>query len=292
MDQALTGLKTYELIDSGDFNKLEQVGPYRISRPSPQAVWRPTLPPDEWKKVDAFFTRFSGGEGKWSIVNKRMEKSWNINVSGIIFRMELTDFGHLGIFAEQAANWLQLQEIIAKARTSRSTMSVLNLFAYTGGSTIAAALAGAQCVHVDASKTSVAWARENASLNGPGELPIRWILDDVQKFVAREVRRGSRYQGIILDPPSFGRGTKGESWKIEEHLNGLLDQLKEILAPDFAFILLSAHSHGYTPEGMKNLLLPIVGHARGRFSAGEMLIPELGNQRHLPSGTYCLFTRE
>lgn len=292
MDQALSGLKTYELIDSGDFNKLEQVGPYRISRPSPQAVWRPILPPSEWKKVDAFFTRFSGGEGKWTIVNKRMEKTWAIRVSGINFRMELTDFGHLGIFAEQAANWLQLQEIITKARNSRSAISVLNLFAYTGGSTIACALAGAQCVHVDASKTSVAWARENASLNGPGELPIRWIVDDVQKFVAREVRRGSRYQGIILDPPSFGRGAKGESWKIEEHLNGLLSQLKDILAPDFAFILLSAHSHGYSPEGMKNLLLPVVGQVKGRFSAGEMLIPEPQNQRHLPSGTYCLFTRE
>lgn len=283
---------TYQLIDSGDFKKLEQVGEYRISRPSPQAVWRPRLNPDLWQKVDAYFTRFSGGEGKWTILNKKMKKTWDIQVAGIDFKMELTDFGHLGIFPEQAANWSQLQTLVKNGCQSRAEFNVLNLFAYTGGSTLAAALGGAKCVHVDASKTSVAWARENAARNGREELPVRWIVDDVQKFVAREIRRGSRYHGIILDPPSFGRGTKGESWKIEDHLNGLLDQLKQLLADDFAFLLLSAHSNGYTPEGMKNLLGPLVYGVKGHFDAREMLIPEQDQERMLPSGAYCLFVRD
>jgi 23S rRNA (cytosine1962-C5)-methyltransferase len=196
----------------------------------------------------------------------------------------------LGLFPEQDANWEILHNLIVKQKKD-AEFNVLNLFAYTGGSTLACASAGAKVVHLDASKTSVAWARDNAQASGLGEKPIRWIVDDVQKFVEREVRRGNKYQGIILDPPSFGRGANNEVWQIEDHLVPLLANLKQILADDFLFILLSSHSNGYTPLALQNLLLGIVNNQEGAFEVGEMIVREQDSGRVLPSGASALYVR-
>ncbi|MES2744763.1 MAG: class I SAM-dependent methyltransferase [Bdellovibrionota bacterium] len=282
---------TYRLIDSGNFEKLEQVGPFRMIRPSPQAVWMPSQP-KLWQKVDATFRRFAGGDGKWTIDNPAMKKPWTIEYGGLNLQIELTDFGHLGLFAEQRMNWQRIRNLSFDGTRNGSEFNVLNLFAYTGGSSLAAAQGGAHVAHVDASKTSVAWARTNADGNKLGEAPIRWLTDDVQKFVQREIRRNRLYKGIILDPPSFGRGTAGETWKIEEHLIPLLESLRSILDPEFSFFLLSSHSTGYTPIAMQNLLGSLLKGVKGRFIAEEMLVEEEGTGRALPSGASTWFIRE
>jgi 23S rRNA (cytosine1962-C5)-methyltransferase len=298
---------TYKLLDSGDFQKLEQVGPYRLVRPAAQAVWRPRLSPAQWQKVDATFTRFSGGDGKWDLRNKKLPRHWNITTSMGQLVIEMTDFGHLGIFPEQHDNWLALESLIQARGGSEKgpevPFKVLNLFAYTGGSSLAAAKGGAHVVHVDASKTSVNWARANAEAAGLGDKPIRWLVDDVQKFVSRELRRASQYHGIILDPPSYGRGPSGEAWKVEDHLVPMLTDLRQLLAPDYSFVLLSCHSSGYTPLALTNLLQGICIEP-GEFLAQEMVLREepvslqdselpaaVQKGRPLPSGASCLFTR-
>ncbi len=283
---------SYILIDSGNFQKLEQVGPYRIVRPSPQAVWSPRLSNEAWERVDARFHRFSGGDGKWTVLNKSMKKTWTIHYGGLNLQIELTDFGHLGLFPEQVTNWQRIRNLCADRTRDGLETRVLNLFAYTGGSSLASAQGGAKVFHIDASKTSVAWARTNAELNNLDDKEVHWLIDDVQKFAQREVRRNRKYHGIILDPPSFGRGAKGEVWKIEEHLIALLEILREILDPEFKFIILSSHSHGYTPLAMQNLLYPVIGDAKGRFISEEMVVKENENGRSLPSGASCFFLRD
>ena len=282
---------TYTLLDSGNFQKLEQVGPYQLVRPAAQAVWRPRLDEATWARADALFSRFSGGDGKWEVRNRKLPEAWRIDmpaVGDLVIR--LTDFGHLGIFPEQHDNWRRLAALVAQRRAAGLQTQVLNLFAYTGGSTLACARAGATVAHLDASKTSVNWGRENAEVAGLGACPVRWLVDDVQKFVAREVRRGVKYHGIILDPPSFGRGPKGETWKIEEMLPPLLDDLAKLLAEDYAFVLLSSHSAGYTPLALTNLLADLHTGAGGELSAGEMLVADRSG-RALPSGASCLLVR-
>lgn len=283
---------SYALIDSGNFQKLEQVGPYRLVRPSPQAVWKPRLEASHWEKVDARYQRFSGGDGRWHLINPKMQKTWTISYGGLQLQIELTDFGHLGLFPEQVMNWQRIRRLSFDGSRDDRPFHVLNLFAYTGGSTLAAAQGGARVSHVDASKTSVQWARDNAALNGLESQEIRWLLDDVQKFAARDLRRNKRYHGIILDPPSFGRGAKNEVWKIESDLIPLLDTLKALLADDFSFVLLSSHSNGYTPVAMQNLLRTMVGDLSGRFICEEMLVPEMDSGRALPSGASTWFIRE
>lgn len=282
--------------------KLEQVGPYRVARPSASAVWDTVLPKSEWEKVDAEFQRFSDGNGEWKIFNEKIKNSWAIEVSGITFNLKLTGFGHLGIFAEQEKNWRQIREIISRRVANRkgdSSFSVLNLFAYTGGSTLFSASGGAEVVHLDASKGSVAWARENAASSKLEGRPIRWIIDDVQDFVQKEIRREKKYQGIILDPPSYGRGSKNQVWKIESHLLPLLKDLQKLMADDFSFLLLSAHSPGYTPISLENQLRQICGGWRKnlstaptkliqKYESGEMLIYDKADKA-LPSGAYCLY---
>lgn len=286
---------TYQLIDTGHFQKLEQIGPYRVVRPAAQAVWRPRLGETEWKAADATFTRFSGGDGKWERRNRKLPESWPLEMPGIgTLVIRPTDFGHLGIFPEQHRNWGRLARLVEERQhaVKGGEFNVLNLFAYTGGSTLACASAGAHVAHVDASKTSVAWARENAEASGLQERPIRWLVDDAHKFVAREVRRGSKYHGIILDPPSYGRGPKGETWKIEDMLPPFLDDLAKILADDYAFVLLSSHSAGYTPLALINLLRDICPVESGTFDAEEMTLTEVDSGRVLPSGASCLFVRK
>lgn len=285
--------ETYQLIDSGLFEKLEVVGPYRLARPSPSATWEPDMDEKDWKDVDARFERYKDGEGDWKIRNPKIKEPWKIEVAGMKFLMKLTSFGHLGIFPEQKANWLQMREVVAaRKKKSEEPIKVLNLFAYTGGSTMTCAMAGAEVTHVDASKGSVNWARENAELSGLGKAPIRWLVDDVQEFVAREIRRGNKYQGIILDPPSYGRGPKKEIWNIEEHLMPFLRELEKLMADDFLFMLLSCHSPGYTPVALANQARQVTTRfnksGKAQFIASEMLVEESG-LKPLPSGCSCLF---
>ncbi len=284
----------YQILDCGDFHKLEKVGDVRLHRPAASAVWPANLDKGEWKNYDAKFERDRGGEGDWTIKNKSIPDHWDIAIDDLKFRIRLTGFGHLGIFPEQMKNWQIMQKII-KQRTSKNSsedFKVLNLFAYTGGSTLACANAGAEVVHVDASKTSVSWARENAELSGLADKTIRWIVDDVQDFVAREIRRGNKYQGIILDPPSYGRGPKKQIWKIEQHLNPLLKSLSELMADDFCFWLLSSHSQGYTPVAHENQLRCYISKDRkGKYISEEMLLESIQGQ-FLPSGSSSLWTAE
>lgn len=284
----VTAFKNYSLLDSGNLRKLEQVGgSHSIIRPAPQAVWAPSRP-DLWQDIDAEFKRFSGGDGKWFIKNKRVNKLNPAIWKQIHFQLRLTDFGHLGIFAEQASNWKKLYETISQE--SLENYQVLNLFAYTGGSTLACAAAGAQITHVDASKISVSWARDNAAASNLADRPIRWIVEDVNRYVQREIKRGSQYQGIILDPPSFGRGPKNEVWKIDDQISLLLADLRKLVAENFRFILLSAHSPGYTPLVLKNLLSQNFSFMNMTFDCGEMVVNcEQGCD--LPSGAYCFLKR-
>ena len=282
----------YSLLDSGNEMKLEQVGRFRLVRPAPQAVWTPRLPKGEWRSADAVYERSSSGGGDWSFKNSTSRKQQML-YDNISFQIKLTDFGHLGLFPEQAHNWQWLRQIIRErmGKTNHANLNVLNLFAYTGGSTLACSQAGAHLVHVDAAKGVVDWAKDNAKESHLHDRPIRWLVDDALKFVKREARRERRYHGIILDPPSFGRGPKGEVFKIESDLIPLLEACKEILAHDALFVLLSCHTPGFTPITLHNELLEMVGDKPGTIESGEMIVAEQDRPnapgRLLPSGTYA-----
>jgi 23S rRNA (cytosine1962-C5)-methyltransferase len=282
----------YLLLDSGNERKLERVGSYLIDRPSPQAVWSPLLPPKEWSNADAAYERGSSG-GEWEF-NDKVARRFNIVYASIHFQIKLTDFGHLGLFPEQASNWEWMRQQIRRRleRTSGRNLNVLNLFAYTGGSTLACSQAGAHVVHVDAAKGVVDWAKENAQFSHLHDRPIRWLIDDALKFVRREERRGNKYQGIILDPPSFGRGPKGEVFKIENDLIPLLQACREILAPDALFFLLSCHTPGFTPVTLYNQVAEVAQGRKGKIESGEMLVYESNSHRALPSGAYARWLAE
>jgi len=281
------GQDDYELLDSGDGRKLERFGPHLLARPAASAVWKPALPQSEWDKADAWFDRDSGNS--WTCRNP-LPASWNIAVTGLKFKLSTTAFGHLGIFPEQRASWKWIQHAIGTAQQNRrEKVAILNLFAYSGGSTLAAAAAGAQVCHLDASKGMVARARENAQLNGLDSAPIRWIVDDVTKFLDRELRRGSHYDGIILDPPSFGRGKSGEVYKIENDLTDTLSKCIKLLSRNPLFLLLSCHTPAYTPIVMRNLVLQATGQLKGVVESSEMLLTGKAGIMPLPSGTSAYF---
>lgn len=283
-------LHDYVLVDSGKGRKLERFGSFLIARPCSQAVWEPRLPQSEWDKADADFTR--EGENKW-LEKKPLPESWNITVSGITFKLSPTDFGHLGIFPEQRDFWVWIQQTIKKAKDAgRANINVLNLFAYSGGSTLASAKAGAHVCHLDASKGMVTWARENAGLSSLEKAPVRWIVDDVSKFLKREIRRGNRYDAIILDPPSFGRGSQGEIFKIEDDLPGILQDCRALLADHPLFILFSCHTPGFTPIAMRHLLNQMMQGLPGAVDEGEMVLRGEADTLPLPSGTYARWYHE
>lgn len=258
----------YRLLDSGDGRKLERFGRYVLARPCSQAMWRPELPKSEWDKADATFDREEGNN--WH-GRANLPKEWTIETCGIKFRLGGTDFGHLGIFPEQREQWRWIM--------GRKFKTALNLFAYSGGSTMACLKAGAETCHLDASKGMVEWARENARLNDLAERPVRWIVDDAHKFMRRELRRGRRYDAIILDPPTFGRGANGETYKIERDLKETLALVKELLSDTPAFVLFSSHTPGLSVKVSENILGQLWPEAR--LESGEML---LGDK--CPSGIY------
>ena len=307
----------YELLDSGEGEKLERFGRFTLSRPDPQALWAKRLPADEWKKADAYFgkeagSREKGERGDWNIKNKEMPEKWAIDFAGLKFWIKPTAFKHVGLFPEQSANWEWLAEksnakagrkvktcfdsesiakwqgLLSPAKAestvipadfswlkqssypqkfcaSSSEIEILNLFGYTGGATLACAQAGAKVVHIDGSKSAMAWARENAELSGLADKPIRWIIEDARTFVEREIRRGRQYDGIIMDPPAFGHGPDSELWKIEENFLPLIENCKKLLKPKPLFFLVNGYAAGYSPIAYENNLLSLKEKFGGRL---------------------------
>ena len=274
----------YELIDSGDGRKYERFGNVSLVRPCSQALWRPENP-EMWNRSTATFDREDGN--RWH--NRgALPKEWTIEAAGIKFRLSGTDFGHLGIFPEQRAQWVWIRETLARTigqlpATNCQLPTVLNLFAYSGGSTMAAAQGGASVCHLDASKGMVQWARDNAALNGLADHPIRWITDDAHKFMEREIRRGRRYDAIVFDPPTFGRGANGEMYKIERDLKKTLSLVKGLLSERPLFVLFSSHTPGLSCTVAANIL----GQAfpAAQIVSGEMLLE--GRSLSCPSGIFC-----
>ncbi|MBL9132547.1 MAG: class I SAM-dependent methyltransferase [Verrucomicrobiaceae bacterium] len=277
--------KDYQLLDSGGFQKLERFGSVVLSRPCAQAVWQPALPKTEWQKATATFFRDGGNQWRG---RDRLPESWSIDVDGMLFHLSSTDFGHLGIFPEQRDQWRRIRETCAAyGKKHGRPAKVLNLFAYSGGSTLAAALAGAEVCHVDASKGMVDWARQNAALNNLQDRPVRWIVDDVGKFLEREHRRDRRYDLVILDPPSYGRGAKGEVFKIENDLPPLLASIGKLMSDQPLGVLLSCHTPELTPISLHHLLYQRFGTGAGMLEHGEMLLRGAPEVLSVPSGSYC-----
>ncbi len=271
----------YLLVDSGDQKKLERFGAYLLVRPCAQALWLPGLPAKAWAEADAIFTREGGNS--WTGKKKTLPADWQVELAGLKFKIAPTDFGHLGIFPEHSLFWHWMHERIASRGKG---VRVLNLFAYSGGATLAAARAGASVCHLDASKGMVSWARENATLNQLSDAPIRWIVDDVLKFLLREEKRGSRYDGIILDPPSFGRGKQGEVFKIERDLLEILAKCQAVLSDKPLFVIFTSHTPGMTPIVMKQLMSDMMVKKGGVIDSGEMVLPSKG-AKTVPSGSYA-----
>ncbi|OGV81388.1 MAG: hypothetical protein A3K19_07980 [Lentisphaerae bacterium RIFOXYB12_FULL_65_16] len=281
--------QNYSLIDSGRGRKLERFGPYLIDRPCACAIWAPKRAA-EWPKADAVFSREGGSH--WDF-RRDLPEAWQMEFGGLKFRVGPTAFGHMGAFPEHAHCWAWMQERLRswQARAGRRDAQVLNLFAYSGGATLAVAQTGAAVCHLDASPKIVERAKENARLNGLEQAPIRYIVDDVRKFLGRERRRERRYEGIILDPPSFGRGSKQEVFKIEDDLPGLLEQCRDILAPEPLFLLVTCHTPGLTPLGLGNLLDQAMAGFTGAIDAGELALPPDDAQtRPVPSGAFAGWT--
>ena len=283
----------YELIDSGDFEKLERFGRYVVRRPEPQAIWRRSLTEEEWRRLaDASFLRDGRSEerGEWRL-RSGMPSRWTVDYAyeGLRLRMRLglTSFKHVGLFPEQAANWNFIYDNCVRMRAEGRTPKVLNLFAYTGGATLAARAAGADTTHVDSVKQVVTWARENMEQSGLEG--VRWIVEDALKFVQREVRRGNRYNGIILDPPAYGRGANGEKWILEDNIGEMLECCARLLEPRGAFLVLNLYSMGLSAT----LASTAVRQAFGtpfEEQFGELCFDDRAGKR-LPLGTYCRFVR-
>ena len=273
----------YELLDSGDNKKLERYGAFTVIRPETQAIWQPSRPV-EWKKAQAEFS-WNGGKGAWK--NKGVPASWEMSWGDVRFTARLTSFKHTGIFPEQAVNWAWLKKRVAALENPQ----VLNLFGYTGIASIVGALGGAAVTHIDASKQSNLWAKENAKLSGVPEGAMRVLLDDALRFAEREVRRGHVYEGIILDPPAFGRGPENEVWRIEEDMQKLLDVLAKLLAKKpGSFFLLNGYAAGYSPQSFLQAVGGSFPEAKNA-EFGEIAIRERTSDRIVPSGIYLRFVR-
>lgn len=287
------GWKDYELLDSGNFEKLERFGKYTLIRPEPQALWRKQMSEKEWvERAHAHYRRdsektFSNkeGRGEWHFI-KKMPETWNISyqLAGhqLVFKLALTSFGHIGIFPEQADNW----HFIYKQAASLSKPNILNLFAYTGGASLAAAAGGAEVTHLDSVKQTITWTNENRQLSNLPEM--RWVVEDAMKFVHREVKRGNIYNGIILDPPAYGRGPKGEKWLLEQHLDDMIDAVKKILNPEKHFLVMNLYSLGMSALIIENIInshFPVV-----EYEYGENYIGSSTGQK-LPLGIYLRFKK-
>ena len=272
--------KDYELLDATDGERLERWGRYILVRPDPQIIWRGAGKHPLWKRADAIYRRSSSGGGGWK--QNRLPEQWQVQYGDLKFLIKPMGFKHTGLFPEQAANWDWFSEKIKKAGRP---IKVLNLFAYTGGATVAAAKAGASVVHVDAAKNMVAQAKENARLSGLGDAPIRYIVDDCKKFVEREIKRGNFYDAIIMDPPSYGRGPSGEIWKIEDSVDELVTLAAKVLSKEPLFFLINSYTTGLSPLAMSYILdLRVRSRFGGKTDASEIGLPVTQTGSILPAG--------
>ena len=271
--------KDYEVIDCSKGEKLERWGDYILVRPDPQVIWDTPRKEKGWHKMNAHYHRSKKGGGEWEFFD--LPQQWSIHYRNLTFQLKPFSFKHTGLFPEQAANWDWFSELIKKAGRP---VKVLNLFAYTGGATIAAAAAGASVTHVDASKGMVTWAKENAASSGLADAPIRWIVDDCVKFVEREIRRGNHYDAIIMDPPSYGRGPKGEIWKIEESIHPLVKLCAQLLVDRPLFFLINSYTTGLQPAVLSYLIGTELKRFPGKVTADEIGLPVSSNGLTLPGG--------
>ena len=273
----------YKILDMADGQKLEKWGDVILSRPDPQIIWKDKSYPEKWKNINATYHRSKTGGGTWEY-NKKMPQQWQIKYKDLTFNIKPMGFKHTGLFPEQAVNW---DWMIDKIKNAKREIKVLNLFAYTGGATVACASAGASVCHVDSSKGMVTWAKENIASSGLAERPVRYIVDDVVKFVQREIRRGNKYDAIIMDPPSYGRGANGEVWKFEENLPMLIEICMQVLSDNPLFFLINSYTTGISSKVLEDILnLTVAKKYKGKLESGEIGIPMEESKLVLPCGIY------
>ena len=273
--------KDYEILDMANGEKLERWGDVQLIRPDPQIIWKNKSFPEKWNSANARYNRSSTGGGSWKY-NKKMPNNWQIKYKDLTFNIKPMGFKHTGLFPEQAVNW---DWMISKIKNSKRDIKVLNLFAYTGGATVACSYAGASVCHVDSSKGMTSWAKENIASSGLADRPVRFIVDDVVKFVNREIRRENKYDGIIMDPPSYGRGTNGEVWKFEENISDLVELCSKVLSNEPLFFLINSYTTGISSTVLENILRLNI-KKKGKFSHGEVGLPMTNSKLILPCGIY------
>ena len=281
--------RDYELLDATNHNRLERWGQTLLIRPDPQVIWKNDETSPLWAKADAVYYRSAKGGGQWNY-HKKLPQKWQIHWNDLTLIVSPTGFKHTGVFPEQAVNWAWYQE---KIRQAGRPIRVLNLFGYTGGATLACLAAGASVTHVDASKGMVAWARENTAASELADRPCRWIVDDCAKFVQREIRRGSRYDAVIMDPPSYGRGPSGEVWKLEENLYPFVELVSRVLSDDPLFFIINSYTTGLAPSVMRYLTETLVAKKYGGSTQSDELgLPVRDTGLALPCGATCRWTKE
>ena len=273
--------KDYEILDMANGEKLERWGNVVLIRPDPQIIWKNKSFPEKWNTANARYNRSSTGGGAWKY-NKKIPENWQIKYKDLTFNIKPMGFKHTGLFPEQAVNW---DWMISKIKNAKRDIKVLNLFAYTGGATVACSYAGASVCHVDSSKGMTTWAKENVASSGLVDRPVRFIVDDVVKFVNREIRRGNKYDGIIMDPPSYGRGTNGEVWKFEENIADLVELCSKVLSNNPLFFLINSYTTGISSTVLENILRLNIKE-KGKLSHGEVGLPMSNSKLILPCGIY------
>ena len=277
----------YEILDMAEGMKLERWKDKLLIRPDPQIIWKQKSNPEVWHNADATYIRSNNGGGQWRFKNK-LPANWEIRYKDLTFNIKPMGFKHTGIFPEQAVNWDFMMD---KIKNAGREINVLNLFAYTGGASVACLSAGAKVVHVDSSKGMVAWAKENVVSSGLQDRPIRFLVDDVNKFVAREIRRGNKYDAIIMDPPSYGRGANGEVWQFEDSISGLVENCMQIISDKPLFFLINSYTTGISSQVLQNMLMLEAEKANklrnGKFYNGEIGLPMTNSKLVLPCGIYC-----
>ena len=278
--------KDYKILDMADGQKLERWGEVILSRPDPQIIWKSKSFPSKWKEINAEYHRSKTGGGAWEF-KKKIPKQWQVKYKNLIFNIKPMGFKHTGLFPEQAVNWDWMIDKIKKEKKNKKEIKVLNLFAYTGGATVACLSAGASVCHVDSSKGMTTWAKENVISSGLQDRPVRFIIDDVVKFVNREIRRENKYDAIIMDPPSYGRGAKGEVWQFENNIYDLVELCSNVLSDDPLFFLINSYTTGISSQVLKNILNMVIDKKyRGEIDAGEIGLPMENSKLILPCGIY------
>ena len=275
--------KDYKILDMANGQKLERWGDVVLSRPDPQIIWKEKSYPKKWNDINATYHRSKSGGGSWEF-NKKIPDKWQIHYKGLTFNIKPMGFKHTGLFPEQAVNW---DWMIDKIKSANRDIKVLNLFAYTGGATVACLFAGASVCHVDSSKGMTTWAKENVASSGLDKRPVRFIVDDVVKFVNREIRRGNKYDAIIMDPPSYGRGAKGEVWQFEDNIYDLVSLCTKVLSDNLLFFLINSYTTGISSKVLEDILsLTVAKKYKGLLEAGEIGLPMENSKLVLPCGIY------